>query len=222
MALPRGVRTGFIGIPGPRSRRRVEPRAGYGEAEPGHLAAQYAEAVRRHDEAVAELRRVSDAMAAALQRQGERKPQAGAPAPYEVETEPDETRGALEAPAGSDDAPAATGARRTRRRSAESSGDRPDPDRPANLRCERNSETGSICLSWDAAAREGLIFGVWRSVTPREGPAGAFERIAMVRETGFIDGEAPADARRISYAVRALDGRRPVPGSAHVCVALDG
>lgn len=210
MPGPRGARTGFIGLPGPRARSRHEQGEAYGD-----LATRYAEAVRRHDEALAELRQVTDTMAET----------ARSPAPalsLAASAGHDEAPGdeGMYAIAGVEDDPAPdpepAAEPRKRRRSAD---DTPDRDRPANLRAEL-SETGSMCLTWDAVPREGLSFGVWRSVTPREGPTGAFERLAMIRETGFIDSTAPADARRLSYAVRAMVGRRPVPGSTHLCVPL--
>jgi hypothetical protein len=217
MPLPRNVRSGFVGIPGPRARRRFDAELAEGEAS--DLAARYAEAVRRHDEAATALRRLTDEMAASLRRQGVATA-AAVPGPYEVA--PDAGGIAPEAAgegSAAESEALANGARRRRKPENESD----ESDRPTNLRGERNPDTGSVCLSWDATPREGLIFGVWRSVAPREGPSTAFERIAMVREAGYIDGAAPdpAEARRISYAVRALDGRRPVPGSAHVSVTLD-
>jgi hypothetical protein len=213
MPVPRGARPGFIGIPGSRGRRQAQ--SAYGDVDGGDLGARYAEAVRRHDEALMELRQVSDDMAEAVRRQAaEPTPRVAREVRIADEPEPAEA-----APACDDPGPQA-GKRRGRRRDAAGADGPRDPDRPANLRYEQNPETGSMCLSWDAVPRDGLSFGVWRSVTPREGPAGVFERLCTVRETGYIDTTAPADALRISYAVRALVGRRPVPGSTHICVAL--
>lgn len=212
MPAPSGARRGFIGLPGPRARHRHDGAEAYGD-----LATRYAEAVRRHDEALAELRQVTDAMAAAsrspapalsLATEQSHAEASGDSGVYaiagEAETAPAEPEAAEVAP-------------RKRRRNAEET---PDRDRPANLRAEV-SETGSVCLTWDAAPRDGLLFGIWRAITPREGAPTSFERIAMVREAGFIDSDLPEGARRASYAVRALDGRRPVPGSTHICVTLD-
>src|SRR5690606_20703043 len=178
-----------------------------------------------HDEALAELRQVTDAMAEAARSPIRTAPdpdpgRSPAAAPGHADAPDDEGVYAIahaDGLAATEPGSAAGKPPRKRRNSEEDPG---DPDRPANLRCERSDETGSMCLTWDGTPRKDLVFGVWRSVTRQDGPPGAFERLAMIRETGFIDTSLPADAIRVSYAVRAMVGRRPVPGSTHLCVPL--